>query len=122
MNEGRYGQLFSDASEELMTHIGADRAYIDAGNSYFTAETKVKYLNETHAGEDIYVTTQVIMGQGKKLQLWHQMHRTADDALLATCDQFLLHVSLETRRSCPPLPPVLAAVERLAQKHAEADQ
>ncbi|MBM2322026.1 MULTISPECIES: carnitine 3-dehydrogenase [Marivita] len=122
MNEGRYGQLFSDASEELMTHIGADRDYIAAGNSYFTAETSIKYLNETHAGEDIYVTTRVMIGQGKKLKLWHQMHRASDEAVLATCDQFLLHVSLETRRSCPPLPQVLEAVERLAASHAEVSQ
>jgi carnitine 3-dehydrogenase len=118
MNEGRYGQLFSDASEELMTHVGADRDYIAAGNSYFTAETSVKYLNETHAGEDIYVTTRVMLGEGKKLRLWHEMCRASDDAVLATCDQFLLHVSLETRRSCPPLPEVLEAVETLALKHA----
>ena len=120
MNEGRYGQLFSDASEELMAHVGADRAYVDAGNSYFTAETSLKYLDETHAGEDIYVTTRVTLGAGKKLRLWHEMRRASDDALQATCDQFLLHVSLETRRSCPPLPAVAEAVERLAAAHAEA--
>ena len=120
MNEGRYGQLFSDASEELMTHVGADRSYIDAGNSYFTAETNVKYLDETHAGEDIYVTTRVMLGEGKKLRLWHEMRRASDDAILATCVQFLLHVSLETRRSCPPLPVVLEAVERMAAQHGGA--
>ncbi|WP_439124711.1 carnitine 3-dehydrogenase [Marivita sp.] len=122
MNEGRYGQLFSDASEELMTHIGADRAYVEAGNSYFTAETTIKYLAETHAGEEIYVTTRVVIGQGKKLKLWHQMHRSSDDTVLATCDQFLLHVSLDTRRSCPPLPQVADALERLAARHAEAGE
>ena len=120
MNEGRYGQLFSDASEELMTHVGADRAYVEAGNSYFTAETTVKYLKETHAGEDIVVTTRVVLGEGKKLRLWHEMCRASDGTVLATCDQFLLHVSLETRRSCPPLPGVLKAVERLAVQHGEA--
>ncbi|MGJ8604824.1 MAG: carnitine 3-dehydrogenase [Marivita sp.] len=121
MNEGRYGQLFSDASEELMTHVGADRDYIAAGNSYFTAETSVKYLSETHAGEDITVTTRVMLGEGKKLRLWHEMCRAADDTVLATCDQFLLHVSLDTRRSCPPLPHVAEAVERLAAAHSEVD-
>ena len=120
MNEGRYGQLFSDASEELMTHVGADRAYVEAGNSYFTAETTVKYVKETHAGEDIVVTTRVVLGEGKKLRLWHEMCRASDGTVLATCDQFLLHVSLETRRSCPPLPGVLKAVERLAVQHGEA--
>ncbi len=119
MNEGRYGQVFSDASEELMAHVGADRDYIAAGNSYFTAETTIKYLSETHAGEAVYVETRVVQGEGKKLRLWHEMKRAADHQMLATCDQFLLHVSLETRRSCPPLPEVAAAVERLAAAHAE---
>ena len=118
MNEGRYGQVFSDASEELMAHVGADRAYIAAGHSYFTAETNIKYLSETHAGEDIIVETRVLLGEGKKLRLWHEMKRAADGTVLASCDQFLLHVSLETRRSCPPLSAVGAAVARLAAAHA----
>ncbi|MFW2541925.1 carnitine 3-dehydrogenase [Primorskyibacter sp. 2E107] len=117
MNEGRYGQVFSDASEELMRHVGADRAYIDAGNSYFTAETTIKYLAETLVSEEFYVETRVRLGAGKKLRLWHEMKRATDGTLLATCDQFLLHVSLETRRSCPPLPKVQAAVEALAKDH-----
>ncbi|MDU8913103.1 carnitine 3-dehydrogenase [Aestuariicoccus sp. MJ-SS9] len=119
MNEGRYGQIFSDASEVLMAHVGADQAYVDAGNSYFTAESTIKYLNETHAGETVHVTTRVTLGEGKKLRLFHEMRRDADAGVMATCDQFLLHVSLETRRSCPPLPKVQAAVERLARRHAE---
>lgn len=119
MNEGRYGQVFSDASDELMAHVGADRDYVAAGHSYFTAETTIKYLNETHAGEAIEVATRVVQGEGKKLRLWHEMRRASDGVLLATGDQFLLHVSLETRRSCPPLPHVAAAVERLAALHKD---
>jgi carnitine 3-dehydrogenase len=119
MNEGRYGQVFSDASEEVMAHVGADRAYIEAGNSYFTAETNIKYAAEALAGESFIVETKVILGEGKKLRLWHEMKRAADGTLLASCDQFLLHVSLETRRSCPPLDAVREAVERLAQAHSD---
>ncbi|MCT4608599.1 MAG: carnitine 3-dehydrogenase [Pelagimonas sp.] len=121
MNEGRYGQVFSDASEELMAHVGADQAYVDAGNSYFTVETSVKYLVETHIGEDITVETTVKLGEGKKLRLWHEMKRQSDGEILATCDQFLLHVSLETRRSCPPLAHVQEAVERLAKAHGSTE-
>lgn len=120
MNEGRYGQVFSDASEELMAHVGADRAYVEAGNSYFTAETNIKYTAETLVAEEFYVETRVVLGEGKKLRLWHEMKRTSDGVLLASCDQFLLHVSLETRKSCPPLDHVRAAVERLAALHAQA--
>ncbi|SLN40101.1 L-carnitine dehydrogenase [Pseudoruegeria aquimaris] len=120
MNEGRYGQVFSDAADAVMAHVGADAAYIAGGNSYFTVETSVKYLFETHAGEAIEVATRVTTGAGKKLGMSHEMRRAADGALLATCTQFLLHVSLETRKSCPPQPEVLARVEALAAAHREA--
>ncbi len=119
MNEGRYGQVFSDASEELMAHIGADRAYVTAGHSYFTAETTIRYLAETLAGEAFTVATRVTLGEGKKIRLFHEMRRAADAEILATCDQFLLHVSLESRRSCPPLPQVAARLEALAQAHRD---
>ena len=119
MNEGRYGQLFSDAADAVMHHIGANAAYIEAGNSYFTAETTIKYVNESHAGEWVQVETRITLGEGKKLRCFHEMKRESDGALLATCDQFLLHVNLETRRSCPPLDHVRDKVEALAALHSQ---
>ncbi len=119
MNEGRYGQLFSDAADAVMTHVGADAAYIAAGNSYFTAETTIKFLAEAQAGEHVIVETRVTQGSGKKLRCYHEMKRESDGAVLATSDQFMLHVNLETRRSCDPLPEVLARVEALAALHKE---
>ena len=118
MNEGRYGQVFSDAADAVMVHVGADAGYIAGGLSYFTVETTIAYLQETHAGEAIDVATRVVIGEGKKLKLAHEMRRASDGAVLATCDQFLIHVSLETRKSCEPSADVLAAVEALAASHA----
>lgn len=117
MNEGRYGQVFSDAAEAIMAHVGADPAYIAAGMSYFTVETTVKYLMETHAGEAIRVVSHVTLGEGKKLKVFHEMRREADSTLLATCDQFMVHVSLKTRRSCDPPAQIAAAVAALARAH-----
>lgn len=119
MNESRYGQVFSDAADAVMMHVGAGPAYIASGLSYFTVETTIKYLIETHAGEAIRVDTRVLIGAGKKLKLAHSMIRTDDDAVLATCEQFLIHVSLDTRASCLPAASVQAAVEALATQHAE---
>jgi carnitine 3-dehydrogenase len=120
MNEGRYGQVFSDAADAVMIHVGADADYIAVGMSYFTAETTIKYLIESHAGERIEVASRVTLGEGKKLRLYHEMRRAQDGAVLSTCDQFLLHVDLTTRRSCDPLPHVRAKVEALAALHKEA--
>jgi carnitine 3-dehydrogenase len=119
MNEGRYGQLFSDASEVVMAHVGADEAYVGRGLSYFTVETTIKYLAETHAGEDIEVLTRVTEGGGKKLRCHHEMRRAEDGEVMATCDQLMLHVSLETRRTCEPPKDVAEKVAALVALHKE---
>jgi len=81
--------------------IGADQAYIDSGLSYFTVENLIQFRNETHPHEKIHVITQVLQAEGKKLRMYHEMKRE-DGELLCTCNQLLIHVSLETRRSCEP--------------------
>jgi carnitine 3-dehydrogenase len=120
MNEGRYGQIFSDAAEEVMAYVGADEDYVARGLSYFTVETTVKYLAETHAGERVVVDTRVTEGRGKKLRCFHEMKRASDGEVMATCDQLMLHVSLETRRTCEPPEDVARRVAALAALHEEA--
>ncbi|MEO0329770.1 MAG: carnitine 3-dehydrogenase, partial [Pseudomonadota bacterium] len=106
MNESRYGQVFSDAGDVVMAMIGADADYIASGLSYFTVENVIQFRNETHPGERITVRTQVLQAEGKKLRMYHEMSRADENGepgdLLCTCNQLLVHVSLETRRSCEP--------------------
>ncbi|MEZ5934284.1 MAG: carnitine 3-dehydrogenase [Alphaproteobacteria bacterium] len=111
MNESRYGQVFSDAADSIMAMIGADEAYIASGLSYFTVDTHTRFLNECHAGDTVHVDTTVLEGAGKKLKLFHDMKR--GDDTVATCEQLLIHVSLETRRSCEPGPTVSAKLAPL---------
>jgi carnitine 3-dehydrogenase len=103
MNEGRYGQVFSDAADRVLQALGASVGYVENGYSYFTVETNSKFLQETHAGEKILVDTEILLAAGKKLKLRHVMKRASDEEVLNICEQFLLHVSLETRRSCDPV-------------------
>ncbi len=103
MNEGRYGQVFSDAADRVLQALGAGAGYVENGYSYFTVETNAKFLQETHAGEKILVDTEILLAAGKKLKLRHVMKRANDEEVLNICEQFLLHVSLETRRSCDPI-------------------
>lgn len=116
MNESRYGQLFSDAADAVMTIIGADAAYIEAGQSYFTVDNHIKYINECTAGDEVYVMTKVLMGEGKKLKLQHHMY-DASDELLCTDEQFLLHVDLNTRKSSLPSDNVASILAELVKAH-----
>ncbi|SEL81104.1 carnitine 3-dehydrogenase [Roseovarius azorensis] len=120
MNEGRYGQIFSDAADAVMAHVGADADYIAGGLSYFTVENTIRFLAEAHAGERVRVETRVTQGEGKKLRCYHEMKRESDGEVLATSDQFMLHVDLKTRRSCDPRADVMARIETLAKLHKDA--
>jgi carnitine 3-dehydrogenase len=116
MTESRYLQAFADATDRFMAIIGCDAAYIKSGGSYFTAETHIRHLDEVHAGALITIRTRVVMGEGKKMHLFHEM--SEGDRMLATGEHFLLHVSLETRKPTPPAAHIEAALVRFAQGHA----
>ena len=116
MNDSRYAQAFSDSITTMMDLIGADRAYVDAGLSYFTVDMRISYIDECHAGDVIKVTSKVIEGAGKKLRLQKAMHH-ADGRLLSTCEVLLIHVDLSTRKSCLPSEQVAAKLSKLAKAH-----
>ncbi|TNJ41837.1 carnitine 3-dehydrogenase [Phaeobacter sp. B1627] len=116
MTESRYLDAFAQSTDRLMEIIGCDAEYIASGGSYFTAETHIRHLDEVHAGHPIQVRTRVILGQGKKMHLWHEMYE--GDRLLATGEHMLLHVDLKTRRSAPPAAHIEANLVRLATAHA----
>ncbi len=116
MTESRYLQAFADSTDRFMEMIGCDAEYIASGGSYFTAETHIRHLDEVHAGAKITVHTQVIMGAGKKMHLFHEMRE--GERLLASGEHMLLHVDLATRRAAPPAAVVEAALVKVAEAHA----
>jgi carnitine 3-dehydrogenase len=116
MNEACYATAFSDATDRMMEIIGCDKDYIATGGSYFTGETHIRYLDEAHLGQVIEVRTRVLMGEGKKMQLWHEMYE--GERLLATGEHFLLHVSLETRRPSEPSQEIMDNLSALTTAHA----
>ncbi|GMG84273.1 carnitine 3-dehydrogenase [Paralimibaculum aggregatum] len=118
MNESRYLQAFCDATDALMRLIGADADYIAGGQSYFTAETHIRHLDEVAALEPITVDTQVLGGAGRKLHLFHEMRHGRDGRLLATGEHMLIHVDLATRAASLPGPAVAARLAVLAEAHA----
>ena len=117
MNEARYLQAFGDGTDRFMALVGCDADYIAAGDSYFTAETHIRHIDECHAGDRIRVETQCLLGEGKKLHLFHNM-LAEDGRLLATGEHMLIHVSLETRRATPAGPGVAEKLERVSRAHA----
>ena len=121
MNEAHYMEAGAQATDRFMEMIGADAAYIAAGGSYFTAENHIRYLAELHAGDRLWITTQVLNGAGKKMHLFHRLHG-GDGMLAATVETFLLHIDLGTRRPSLPTDEVSARLDSFAQDHAALGQ
>lgn len=116
MNEARYLQAFGDATDRFMEIIGCDADYIATGGSYFTAETHIRHVDEVHAGDEIHIDTYLAVGEGKKMQLFHQMY--AGGRLLATGEHFLIHVSLQSRKPSEPAAAILEKLSAIRATHA----
>ncbi|MBL4768938.1 MAG: carnitine 3-dehydrogenase [Rhodobacteraceae bacterium] len=116
MTESKYLEAFAYGTDRFMELIGCDTAYIATGGSYFTAETHIRHLDEVHAGAKISIRTQMLLGEGKKLHLFHTMYE--GERALATGEHFLLHVSLDTRRPSAPNDAIEAAMQMIREARA----
>ena len=117
MNEARYLQAFSEGTDRFMEIIGCDAEYIANGGSYFTVETHIRHLDEVHSGARVYVQTQCISAEGKKMHLFNSLYNE-DGRLLATGEHMLLHVSLDTRRASPPSEEIAEMLKRITSLHS----
>ena len=92
MTDFRYGQVFGDAMDALYRQVGADETYRAGGRMYYSVESHTRHLGEAKAGETIYVTTQLLGVDDKRLHVFLRLHRRRDDVLIATAEQLHLHV------------------------------
>jgi carnitine 3-dehydrogenase len=117
MNEAHYTEASAQATDRFMELIGADADYIAAGQSYFTVENHVRFLDELHEGDALTVTTQVLQGTGKKMHLFHRLFGPAGK-LAATVETLLLHMDLNARATSLPSPEVADKLTSYAAAHA----
>jgi len=118
MTESAYLTAAGWASDALFRYIGDDEAYRAAGHSFYTVETHIHYVREVAVHEPIEFTTHVLGVDAKRVHLVHEMYHGADQGLLCTVEQMLLHVDMQAGRSAAILPHVAAALQAIAHAHA----
>src|SRR5258708_25843828 len=96
---------------------GVDEAYRDTPRMYYSVESHVKHLGEAKAGEPLYVTTQLLGVDDKRLHVFHRMHRGRDDEQIATAEQMYLHVDPAAAKAAPADAPVPAKLESITDRH-----
>jgi carnitine 3-dehydrogenase len=122
MTDFRYGQLFGDAMDALYRHVGVDGAYRSGGHMYYSVESHTMHKGEARDGDSLYVTTQLLGVDDKRLHVLHRLHRGRDDALIATGEQMHLHVDTAAAKASPVDPAIRARLESILKDHATLPQ
>ncbi|MNJ62094.1 L-carnitine dehydrogenase [compost metagenome] len=103
-----------------MERIGLDSDNRSAtGNSLFTLECHLNYLHEVKLGSEVWVQTQVIGFDRKRLHLHHSLHRADFAEVLAASEQMLLHVDLAGPRSAPFTPSVVERLQGIVDEQVD---
>ena len=120
LRDAFYLLIFSYATDAFMDHIGLDSDNREAsGYSLFTLECHLNYLHEVKLGTPVWVNTQVIGFDRKRLHLYHSLHREDFDEALAASEQMLLHVDLAGPRSAPFAPEVAERLQGIVAEQAD---
>jgi carnitine 3-dehydrogenase len=119
MTDSRYLQVFGDATDALFRRVGIDDSYRKSGRAMYTVETHVTHLAEAKALEALYVTTQLLSVDDKRVHFFHRLRRTRDDAIVATGEQIYLHVNTSAGKVSTLEAGVHARLEAIRAAHAQ---
>lgn len=118
MTDSRYLQVFGDATDALLRSVGVDDSYRKSGRAMFTVETHISYLAEAKALEGLYVATQLLSVDDKRVHLFHWLRRTRDDVIVATCEQIYLHVNTAAGKAASMDAQVHSKLDAIRAAHA----
>jgi carnitine 3-dehydrogenase len=118
MTDSRYLQAFGDATDALFRWAGVDDAYRKAGRAMYTLESLVTHVAEAKVLEPIYVTTQVLELEPKRVRLHHILYRRRDEAVIARATQVYAHVDTHAKHATPFERPVHERLDGLRAARA----
>jgi carnitine 3-dehydrogenase len=101
MTDSRYLQVFGDATDALLRHVGVDAEYRKSGRSMYTVESHVTHVAEARALEPVHVLSRVLAVDDKRVHLFHRLLRGRDDTTVATGEQIYLHVDTTAGKAAP---------------------
>ncbi len=84
----------------------------------YTVESHLTYLAEAKALEGLYVTTQLLGVDNKRVHLFHQLRRARDDVSVSTCEQIYIHVNSAAGKTSPMDAQVHSRLDAIRAAHA----
>ena len=109
MTESRYYFCNSEVADAFLRLIGAGMEYVEAGHSYYSAETHIRHLGEAKLGDRLTGTMQIISADEKRFRSFVRIMK--GDELVATVEQLCLHVDMKAGKTVPAAPEVWAKLK-----------
>ena len=116
-NDSRYMELSSQGGDRFLRLIGLDLEYLESGRSYFTVESHVNYVAQSRAGDQVYVTVQLLSHDPKRLHIFTTMNLRDDDSTIATAEHMMLHVDSHAGKASPASDEILRKLAEIADHH-----
>ncbi len=117
-NMAYYNVLFDHDSDVALALVGLGPAYVEkTGNSYFTLEAHISYLRELGAKDQVWIATQILDFDSKRLHYVQMMHHAKEGWLACVTENIVIHVNLESKKSSPFPADVLERIKIAHQAH-----
>ena len=118
MNIAYYQVLFDRAIDQLFRLVGLGSRYLaDCNNSMFALEAHISYLREIKEGDRIFVDSQILDHDAKRIHLFQSLIHADDAFVSATGEIMQLHVDMATRRAAPFPADRMARIAACAEAH-----
>lgn len=120
LNMAFYVLIFDHATDVFHDELGLDKAYrLEADCSTFAVEIHTTYMAEVHDGDEVYITTQLLDYDEKRLHYFHRMYHAEKGFLSATNEIMTVHVDLGARKVVPMSDSIQQKAATLFETHRE---
>jgi carnitine 3-dehydrogenase len=116
-NDSRYMQITSEAGDKFMRLIGVDQPYLQSGRSYYTVESHLNFIAQSHAGDALDVTVQLLSHDAKRLHIFTVVRQVDTGAPVATAEHMMLHVDADAGKASPASAEIQAKLADIAAHH-----
>jgi acyl-CoA thioester hydrolase len=120
LNLAYYQVLFDRATDDVFAALGIGADYAARRKlSMFAVEVHICYLREIREGDRVYVDSQILDYDDKRIHIFKSLIHVDGEFVSATAEIMQLHVDLATRRAAPFPDDRLRVIATCAAAHAD---
>lgn len=120
VNVRRFYDLHMRGAHAALTAIGLDDDYRSStGQSVFSVEQHIRYLDEVHVGDEVSVHLRWVARGDKVLHAMSFVVDRTTGRVVNVLEMLEAHVDLTTRRACSWAPTLAARIDDAVRAHEE---